>query len=258
LADKRTSHITTGHITTGKIATGQIATGRTRIRTRRRPQRAAEGSQVLVVGLGRFGGAVAVELEELGFEVLGVDGDGRRVQAHADDLTHVVEADTSQSSEVLRQLGAPDFEHAVVGIGTDIEASILTTAALDDLGVPNIWAKAVTTSHGRILERVGADHVVFPEHDMGRRLAHLVGGRVIDWFQLDEDFAMVETTAPAKLFGRTLSEVGLRANYGVTVVCVKPVGESFTYATADTVLRDGDLLVVAGPTRHAQAFADLN
>jgi trk system potassium uptake protein TrkA len=258
LADKRTTQIATGQIATGQIATGQNATGRTKIRTRRRTQRTADGSQVLVVGLGRFGGAVAVELEALGFEVLGVDGDGRRVQQHADDLTHVVEADTSQSSEVLRQLGAPDFEHAVVGIGTDIEASILTTAALDDLGVPNIWAKAVTTSHGRILERVGAHHVVFPEHDMGRRVAHLVGGRVIDWFQLDEDFAMVETTAPSKLLGRTLSEVGLRANYGVTVVCVKPLGQGFTYATADTVLEDGDLLVVAGPTKRAQAFADLN
>jgi trk system potassium uptake protein TrkA len=210
------------------------------------------------VGLGRFGGEVAVELQSLGFEVLGVDADGRRVQEHADVLTHVVEADTSQSAEVLRQLGAPDFEHAVVGIGTDVEASILTTAVLDDLGVPNIWAKAVTTSHGRILERVGAHHVVFPEHDMGRRVAHLVGGRVIDWFQLDEDFAMVETAAPAKLLGHTLSGVGLRANYGVTVVCIKPLGEGFTYATADTVLREGDLLVVAGSTKQAQAFADLD
>jgi trk system potassium uptake protein TrkA len=225
---------------------------------RRRPQRPPGQSQVLVVGLGRFGGAVAVELQRLGFEVLGVDVDRRRVQELADVLTHVVEAETASNIDVLRQLGAPDFQHAVVGIGTDIEASILTTAALDDLGVPSIWAKAVTTSHGRILERVGAHHVVFPEHDMGRRVAHLVGGRVIDWFQLDEDFAMVETAAPAKLIGRTLSDIGLRANYGVTVVCVKPRGESFTYATADTVLEEGDLLVVAGSTKDAQAFADLD
>lgn len=212
---------------------------------------------MLVIGLGRFGGAVAVELENIGFEVLGMDVDHGRVQAHADALTHVVEADTSQNIEALRQLGAADFEHAIVGIGTDIEASILTTSALNDLGIPNIWAKAVTTSHGRILERVGAHHVVYPEHDMGRRVARLVGGRVIDWFRLDEDFAMVETTAPSELFGRTLSEIGLRANYDVTVVCVKPLGQTFTYATADTVLGEGDVLVVAGATRKAEAFANL-
>ena len=209
---------------------------------------------MLVVGLGRFGGAVADELVKLGFEVLGVDGDGRRVQEMSDRLTHVVQADTT-SVEVLRQLGAADFKSAVVGIGTDIEASILTTAGLADLGVPTIWAKAVTASHGRILERIGADHVVFPEHDMGQRVAHLVGGGIIDWFQLDPNFALVETVAPAEMTGRTLAEVGVRARYGVTVVCVKPAGQGFTYATADTVLQEGDVLVVAGPTDAAESFA---
>ena len=209
-----------------------------------------------MVGLGRFGGSVAAELVRLGFEVLGVDGDARRVQQHAELLTHVVQADTTDA-DALRQLGASDFQHAVVGIGTDIEASILTTAALDDLGVPSIWAKAVTTAHGRILERVGAHHVIFPEHEMGRRVAHLVGGRIIDWFQLDEDFAMVETIAPTEILGRSLGDIGVRARYGVTVVCVKPAGEGFTYATADTILEENDVLVVAGPTKRAEAFAHL-
>jgi trk system potassium uptake protein len=212
--------------------------------------------QILVIGLGRFGSALAEELVTLGFEVLGVDGDPRRVQEHADLLTHVVEADTTEAA-VLRQLGASEFRTAVVAIGTDIEASILTTAGLADQGVPFIWAKAVTESHGRILERIGAHHVVFPEHDMGHRVAHLVSGRVIDWFQLDEHFAMVESSVPSALVGRTLAEVGLRARYGVTVVAVKPHGEGFTYATADTVLSDGDILVVAGPPRQAEAFAHL-
>jgi trk system potassium uptake protein len=215
----------------------------------------AEG-QILVVGLGRFGSALAEELIGQGFEVLGVDDDARRVQELSELLTHVVEADTSDPA-VLRQLGAGEFHTAVVGIGTDIEASILTTSALADLGVPNIWAKAVTEAHGRILERIGAHHVVFPEHDMGHRVAHLVTGRVIDWFQLDEHFAMVETSVPEDLLGRTLAEVGLRAKYGVTVVAVKPSGEGFTYATADTVLSEGDILVVAGPPKQADAFAHL-
>ena len=227
------------------------------LRRRAAPRKpSASREQILVIGLGRFGSALACELEELGFEVLGVDVDGRRVQEHADRLTHVVQASTTDSA-VLAQLGAADFDSAVVGIGTDIEASILTTAALDDLGVANIWAKAVTRPHGRILGRIGAHHVVFPEHDMGQRVAHLVTGRVLDWFQLDESFAMVETEAPAELLGRSLADAEVRARYGVTVVCVKPSGQGFTYATADTVLAEGDILVVAGPTRDAEAFARL-
>jgi trk system potassium uptake protein TrkA len=212
---------------------------------------------VLVVGLGRFGGSVATELLILGFEVLGVDSDMGRVQSLADELTHVVQADTTDE-ETLRHLGAADFRLAVVGIGTDIEASVLTTAALADIGCPNIWAKAVTKQHGRILERVGAHHVVFPEHEMGQRVAHLVGGRIIDWFQLDREFAMVETEAPGELIGRSLADVGVRARYDVTVVCVKPVGQGFTYATANTVLSKGDVLVVAGPNKAAEAFSKLS
>lgn len=217
---------------------------------------AEKGEQIAVIGLGRFGGAVAAELVRLGFEVLGIDGDGSRVQWYAEMLTHVVQADATRE-DVLRQLGVADFRYAVVGIGTDVEASILTTAALEDLGVPNIWAKAITKSHGRILERVGAHHVVFPEHDMGHRVAHLVGGRIIDWFPLDQDFALVETVVPGKLAARSLGETGIRAKYGVTVVCVKPPGQGFTYATPDTVLDAGAILVVAGPSKKLEQFTGL-
>lgn len=211
---------------------------------------------MLVLGLGRFGGAVAAELVRLGFEVLGVDANARNVQQYAKLVTHVVEADAT-SAEALRQLGAEDVRHAVVGIGSEIEASILATSALEDIGVPNIWAKAVTKAHGRILERVGAHHIVYPEHDMGHRVAHLLGGRMIDWLQLDEQFALVETVVPGVLAGRSLQDVGVRAKYGVTVVCVKPAGETFTYATPETVMERGDVLVVAGPTEAAEAFARL-
>ena len=229
----------------------------TRSSRRRHSVRPIGGDKVLVIGLGRFGGALARELLRGGSEVLGVDSSDRRVQEHAEALTHVLEADAT-SALTLRQLGAADFKTAVVGIGSDIEASILTTAALADIGCPNIWAKAVTKQHGRILERVGAHHVVFPEHDMGQRVAHLVGGRIIDWFQLDAEFAMVETEAPAELIGRSLADVGVRARYDVTVVCVKPVGKGFTYATAETVLSQGDVLVVAGVTKAAEAFSQLS
>lgn len=209
-----------------------------------------------VLGLGRFGGAVAAELVRLGFDVLGVDSDPERVRYYTRLVTHVVEADIT-NEDALRQLGVDEMAHGVVAVGTDVEASILATAALDDLAVGNIWAKGTSKRHARILERVGAHHVVLPEHDMGHRLAHMLGGRMVEWFQLDEEFLLVETLAPSELVGTTLADAGIRARYDVTIVCVKPKGGSFTYATPDTVLNAGDVLVIAGETEAAEAFARL-
>jgi trk system potassium uptake protein len=212
--------------------------------------------EVLVIGLGRFGSALSQTLEYLGYEVLGVDTDASVVQELSGVLTHVVEADSTNPS-ALRQLGATDFKCAVVCIGGDIEASILTTAALTDLEVPNIWAKAITESHGRILRRVGAHAVVFPEHDMGVRVAHMVTGRMIDYIELDSGFALVETLAPSEAHGKTLMEASLRAKHDVTVVCIKPEGMPFTYATPDTLISKGDILLVAGETKQVERFANL-
>jgi trk system potassium uptake protein TrkA len=173
------------------------------------PSRSAErlrrSDTVLVIGLGRFGSALATSLEDMGHDVLGVDLDPGLVADHASALSQVMEADTTRL-DTLRQIGAEDVGAAVVAIGTDIEASILTTAALVDLGVTPIWAKALTEPHARILERIGASEVVFPERDMGVRVAHQVTGRMIDWFQLDDGFALVETRAPASMIGKTLQE----------------------------------------------------
>ncbi len=211
---------------------------------------------VLVVGLGRFGGALAETLVGLGHEVLAVDTDAKRVQDYSGRLTSVVEAD-STSADALRQIGAADFSRAVVAIGADIEASILTVGALVDLGVQHVWAKAMTTAHGRILERVGATRVVFPERDMGERVAHMVTGRMIDYIELDAAFALVETVAPQDLVGRTLGQTRVRHKHGVTVVCIKPPGGSFTYATAATLVDEGALLVVAGTCARAERFAKM-
>ena len=211
---------------------------------------------VLVVGLGRFGASLASQLVELGHEVLGIDADPALVQRYSRVLTQTVEADSTDPM-VLEQLGAADFPCAVVGIGTGIESSVLTVTALSDLGIPNIWAKAISEPHARILTRVGAHHVVSPEREMGERVAHLVTGRIMEYLELDEGFALVETTTPTELVGRTLTEVSLRSRYGLTVVCIKPAGGTFTYATADTRLGAGDTLLVAGETRLAEAFAEL-
>ncbi|HMA47679.1 MAG TPA: TrkA family potassium uptake protein [Frankiaceae bacterium] len=211
---------------------------------------------VLVVGLGRFGGAIADTLVGLGHEVLAVDTDPKIVQGWSGRLTHVVEADAT-SPEAMRQLGAHEFDRAVVGIGNDIESSILTVAVLVDLGIRQIWAKAISRAHGRILGRVGAHHVVHPEREMGERVAHMVTGRMVDYIEFDDGFALVETRPPAELVGRTLGEAGVRRRYGVTVVCVKRRGEDFTHATQDTLVGADDLLIVAGKTQLAEAFVAL-
>ncbi|CAM01457.1 potassium channel family protein [Saccharopolyspora erythraea] len=210
----------------------------------------------MVIGLGRFGSSLAGELVSRGSEVLAIDSRPDVVQRHADELTHTAVADTTDP-ESLRQLGVPQFRRAVVAIGTDLEASILTTSLLADFGIPHIWAKATSRQHGRILERVGAHHVVLPEHDMGERVAHLVTGRMLDYIEIEEDFALVKTLTPDEAVDRALGESRLRSKYGVTVVGVKRPGEEFTYATADTVVRKGDILIVAGQKDQVEEFADI-
>ena len=212
--------------------------------------------EIVVIGLGRFGSALAGTLIDMGHEVLGIDADEHRVQQHAGHLTHVVQADTTDEA-TLRQLGVGDAVTAVVAIGADIEASVLTTGALVDLEVTNIWAKALTQSHGRILERVGAHHVVFPEAEMGSRVARLVTGALIEYFALDDDFVLVEMRVPRNLAGKRLGDTDLRANYKVTVVCIKPEGHSFTYAESATLLGEHDLIVVAGHRGDIERFADV-
>ena len=217
-------------------------------------EQSVPGGTVVVIGLGRFGSSLARTLVEMGNEVLAIDADPERVQEHAQELTHVVQAD-STSEHALRQLGAAEVATAVVCIGTDVEASVLTAVALVDLGIPNIWAKAITAPHGKILQRVGCHHVVFPEAEMGKRVAHLLTGTMLEYIALDEDFAIVETAVPPELDGVRLGDAQLRAKYEVTVVCVKQQGQAFTYATADTVLGAGDLIVVAGHQRNVERFA---
>lgn len=209
---------------------------------------------VVVIGLGRFGGAVALSLAELGHEVLGIDESADIVQSWADRLTHVVQADTTDS-ETLRRLGVHEFSRAVVAIGTDIEASVLTVLALTDLGVPDIWAKALEPKHGRILERTGAHHVIYPEADMGRRVAHLVASKMIDFMEIDEGVAIGKTRVPTAEAGRTLMECALRKRYGITVVGVKRAGQEFIHATPETTLEAGDLLVISGTPQQVEAFA---
>lgn len=215
----------------------------------------SDDSRVVVLGLGRFGTSVARELVRRGTDVLGVDTDPVLVQRYAEEITFTAVADTTDEAS-LRQLGVDDCARAVVGIGTDLEASILTVSVLVDLGVGNIWAKATSRQHGRILERVGAHHVVLPEYEMGERVAHLVTGRMIDYITFEDDFAMVKTAAPAGLVGQSLAQGEVRRKHRITVVGIKRHGEDFTYATQDTVVHAGDLLIVSGRIDDVEEFAN--
>ena len=211
---------------------------------------------VIVIGLGRFGTSVARSLSRLGHEVLGVDQVMQIVQTMADELTHVVQAD-STSTVTLKKLGAGDMRHAVVGIGSDIEASVLTVVALTDAGCTDIWAKAVNHNHGRILERVGATHVVYPEAEMGERVAHLVTGKMMDFIEFDDGFAIVKTRTPQFMAGKTLAETDVRKTHKVTIVGVKRPREPFLHAVPETMIQQSDVLIVSGPTVSVEKFAAL-
>lgn len=208
---------------------------------------------VAVIGLGRFGQSLALELMDTGAEVLGIDSDDNLVQTMNGRLTHVVKADATKE-DVLRQLSIPEMECAVVAIGSRIEASILCTSLLLGFGIPRIWAKAVTDTHGDILRRLGVKHVVYPEHEMGRRVAHLVRGALTDYIDLGDGFALVRTSPPQSVLNRSIREAQIRSRHGVTVITHKKGSGPWQEATGDTVLEAGDEIMVTGPSGKAEGF----
>lgn len=217
----------------------------------------AHTNAILVIGLGRFGYAVARSLVAMGTEVLAVDDDPVRAQRHADELTHVVVADACDP-EALAQLGIAQFKKAVISAASDVQASVLTAMAVVDAGVPDIWAKASSKEHGRILEKIGVHHVVYPESSMGEQVAHMLVGGMTQYLEFEDQFAIARTMAPAQQWNKTFDETGLRQKYGVTVVGVKRIGQDFVYARPDTYVHPHDELVVSGPTKLVEAFCALS
>ena len=209
---------------------------------------------ILVVGLGRFGSSLALTLVSSGQEVMAIDSDMARVQFYADRLTHAVQLD-STDEDALEQIGARDFQRAVVAIGSGIEASVLTASLLVDIGIPQIWGKAISREHGVILERIGVHHVVYPESDMGGRVAHLVATGMLDYIKFDDGFSLAKLVAPKSLGNGALGSLGLRTKYNVTVVGVKEPGREFTYADRDTIIEPGALIAVAGRAADIDRFA---
>lgn len=227
-----------------------------RIFSRDRAARIAEADSVAVIGLGRFGRAIAMELMATGTEVLGIDTDEEIVQSLNGELTQVVRADTTKE-EVLRQLGVDAFDRVVVAIGSDVQASILTTSILLRMGIPHIWAKAVSDPHGQILTQLGVAHVIYPEKDMGRRVAHLVRGAALDYVEVGDDYAIVKMGPNRVVEGKRLGDTRLRQEHGVTVMAVQRNDSPWQNADADTVIQAGDTILVAGPIKKAEAFGQM-
>ena len=212
---------------------------------------------VLVIGLGRFGAATAGELDKLGRDVLAVDEDPALVQKWSDRVKHTAVLD-ARNMNALEQIGARDFPIAVVATGSSIEASVLITTNLVDMKIPQIWAKAISESHGKILTRIGAHRVIYPEREAGERVAHLVSGRMIDFIRFDDNFALVKMYPPKPIRGLSLTDSQVRSKYNITVVGVKSPGKPFTYATEKTVVTNLDLIIVSGTNEDIETFAALD
>jgi trk system potassium uptake protein TrkA len=199
-----------------------------------------------VIGLGRFGSSVARTLFDMGYDVLAIDKDEEAVQSIAKDVTHVVQADATDE-ETLRSVGIRNFDVAVVAIGDDIQASILVTVLLKELGVRQVVAKAQNELHGKVLHKIGANKVVFPERDMGTRLAlNLVSSNIIDNIQLSPEYSIVEIASRKEWYGRTLRELNLRSRLGIYVLAIKRESELLVAPAAEDTVEADDILIVVG------------
>lgn len=214
-------------------------------------------TEYAIIGLGRFGASLARALMGSGNDVLGIDSDAQLVQRLSDELTHVAILDATDE-DALREIDIMSFETVVVAIGADFESNLLTTVALKNLGVPTVISKAVTRRQRDILTRVGADRVVQPEFDAGRRLAEeLLAPTVLERVHLGPGHSVVELVAPRSLVQQTLAQSDLRARLGVTVLLIKRDDQIIVSPPADTVLLPSDMLLVLGDNEQLQTFCNL-
>ncbi|MER7331142.1 TrkA family potassium uptake protein [Micromonospora sp. NPDC000119] len=210
-----------------------------------------------MIGLGRFGCRLAGALTALDHDVLAIDRNPDQVQRWSTELDRVVQADATEEG-ALHQLGVADFGRVVVAIGASVEASVLSVLALTELGVPQIWARATSEKHAKILGSVGAHHVIFPEAETGERVAHLIVSKMLDFIAFGDDFAIAKVCVPEAMVGRPLADLVPTERYGVRVVGVKLPGERFRYATDATVISPGSMLIIEGDIAQVQSFAALS
>ena len=212
--------------------------------------------QFIVLGLGRFGSAVATTLVELGSEVLGVDIDPERVNSLKNKITETVQANISDE-RTLTELGAKNFDVAIVGVGSNLESSISAAIILKEMGIKYIIAKAQNALHGKVLEKIGVDKVVFPERDCGIRIARsLITPNIEDYIELEPDYSVVEIKALPNFADKTLSELDLRTKYGINVLAIKRDHNFNISPSAKDVIKSGDFLIVIGDTKTITKLAN--
>jgi trk system potassium uptake protein TrkA len=205
-----------------------------------------KNKQFAIIGLGRFGTSVAKTLTSLGYDVLAIDISEQNVQAVANDVTHAVQVD-AREEEALKALGIRNFDVVIVAIGEDIQSNILVTVILKDMGVSYVIAKARNNMHGKVLEKIGADKVVYPEKDMGIRVAyHLVSPNILDFIELSPEYSIMESTAPREFIGQSLSQLNFRAKYGMSVIAIKKKDVIIADPGAESVIEENDILVFIG------------
>ena len=210
-----------------------------------------------IIGLGLFGEALARNLCKLGAEVLAMDVRNDLVQLVSGDVTHAVVGD-AQDKSVLRALGAADFDCAVVAIGDDLAASVLTVMNLQELGVKQIVCKAHDETHRRVLERLGVERVLIPEQEHAQRVARsLVRHNVLDYIELSEEYGILDVPAPKSWIGKTLKELNIRAKLGVNIIAVESDKKTNVSPAADYMIREGDIMVVLGDTYSLEAVQKL-
>lgn len=210
--------------------------------------------EVAVIGLGRFGGSICEELSKSGVDVLAMDKNEELVEQYSNIVTQAVVGDSTDEN-VLRSLGFRNFDHVIVAIGTDIQSSILTTLILKEMGVKKVTAKAINDHHAKVLKKIGADQVVLPERDMGRRLAKtLVSANVLEYLEIADDYSLAELSASRFIHGRTIRELDVRAKYGVNIVAIKRGKEMLVSPQAEEKIFEGDLLIVIGSVQDIERF----
>ncbi|MEW9095070.1 MAG: TrkA family potassium uptake protein [Clostridiaceae bacterium] len=216
-----------------------------------------EKKQFVVIGLGRFGTSVAKTLYSLGNDVLAIDSDEDIVQSVSDDVTHSVQLDATDE-HTLRSLGISNFDVAVVTIGSDIQASVMATLIVKEIGVKYIIAKANSELHAKVLYKIGADRVVLPERDMGVRVAHnLVSANILDYIELSPEYSIAEIVSSTDWHGKTLNDLSMRANYGINVVAIKSGNDINVSPSADDIINSGDIIVAIGETEKLNKLENI-
>ncbi|TLS38318.1 potassium channel family protein [Pseudalkalibacillus caeni] len=207
-----------------------------------------------VLGLGRFGGNLVAELHNLGAEVLAIDSNPEKAESFAQYATHTVAANATDE-RTLANLGIRNFDHVIVSFGEDIQSSVLTTLVLKEMGVKKVWVKAQNSYHQKVLDKIGADHIIHPERDMARRLAHhIISEKILDFIELSEEHSIVEIIATKKINGKSLLDLDIRAKYGCNIVAIKTSDKIKVSPMADEVITTGDVLIVIGSNKDINRF----